>query len=101
MRVTVASDSAYVVDGIMGDIAGCVQRGWRQTDGGPVVANLDLWVELLALVNKHAEQGVEVGFWLIDQEMKRNAVCGTWKARSHGMALDEYTKIEAVDFGLD
>ena len=60
-RVTVYSDSRYVVDAVnKGWLSGWVARGWRKAAAkgrGQPVLNVDLWQRLLELLEEH-----EVGF---------------------------------------
>lgn len=51
-RVQIVTDSQYVKNGITQWITGWKQRGWRTADKKPV-ANVDLWQQLDALVQKH------------------------------------------------
>jgi ribonuclease HI len=64
VQLTLAADSAYLVEGITDYIGTWRQRGWRDSTGEPV-ANRDLWEKLLSQVNLHAHLGCEVRFWLI------------------------------------
>ncbi len=55
-RVTVTSDSRYVVDGITkGWAKGWKQNGWRKADKKPAL-NADLWDKLLTLLSIHDVQ---------------------------------------------
>lgn len=78
-QLTIASDSAYLVEGITDDIGVWRQRDWCD-DAGEPVANKDLWEKLLSQVNLQAHWGLQVRFWLIDkalnvcaEEMKKHA----------------------------
>lgn len=52
-RVTLHSDSKYVVDAInKGWVAGWQKRNWRKADKKPV-ENKDLWLRLLPLLEQH------------------------------------------------
>ena len=51
-HVRIVTDSQYVKNGITQWISGWKQRGWR-TAGKKPVANVDLWQQLDALVQKH------------------------------------------------
>lgn len=51
-RVTVITDSLYVVKGMREWVPGWRRRGWLRAGGKPV-ENLDLWQELYALSQKH------------------------------------------------
>lgn len=51
-RVTLVSDSRYMLDGITKWIHGWQQRGWR-TKGGDPVKNVDLWQALMAAAANH------------------------------------------------
>lgn len=78
-QLTIASDNAYLVEGITEHIGTWRERGWRDEAGKPV-ANRDLWEKLLSQVNLQAHWGLQVRFWLIDkalnvceEEMKKHA----------------------------
>ena len=52
-EVTLTSDSRYVVQAISeGWVYGWRERGWRKADKSPAL-NVDLWEELLPLLEKH------------------------------------------------
>lgn len=51
-RVTLRTDSRYVVDGITKWVHGWKQRGWKTADKKPV-ANQDLWLALDAAAARH------------------------------------------------
>ncbi|MEB3238305.1 MAG: ribonuclease HI [Candidatus Sericytochromatia bacterium] len=51
-RITITSDSRYLVDGMTKWMAGWVRKGWR-TAGGDPVANQDLWQRLQELAARH------------------------------------------------
>lgn len=52
-EVTITTDSKYVCDAInQGWLAKWVSNNWRKADKKPVL-NVDLWEELLTLLNKH------------------------------------------------
>ena len=52
-EVTVTTDSKYVCDAInQGWLSKWVTNNWRKADKKPVL-NVDLWVQLLPLLNKH------------------------------------------------
>ena len=51
--VTLTSDSKYLTDAInLGWAKSWQARGWRKADKSPAL-NVDLWEELLALLNRH------------------------------------------------
>lgn len=64
IQLTVATDSAYLVEGITEHIGTWTQCGWRDSAGNPVV-NRDLWEKLISQVSLQAHGGCEVRFWLI------------------------------------
>lgn len=66
-QLTIASDSAYLVEGITEHIGTWRERGWRDEAGKPV-AHRDLWEKLLSQVNLQAHWGLQVRFWLIPKE---------------------------------
>lgn len=51
-KVTVFSDSQYVVSGAEKWIAGWIRRNWVTTSNTPVM-NKELWLELLVLMDNH------------------------------------------------
>ena len=51
-RVSVHTDSKYVIDGITGWIFGWQRNGWKNAAKKPV-ANADLWQELIAAAATH------------------------------------------------
>lgn len=52
-EVTITSDSKYVIDAIeKGWVYGWRDRGWIKSDKKPAL-NVDLWEQLLALLEKH------------------------------------------------
>jgi ribonuclease HI len=51
-KVHLTTDSSYLKDGISGWIMGWKKNGWR-TKEKSLVKNIDLWMELDQLINKH------------------------------------------------
>ena len=51
-RVTLSTDSRYMMDGLTKWIHGWMKNGWRTADKKPV-KNADLWQELLAAAKPH------------------------------------------------
>ena len=58
-RVTLSTDSRYVMDGLTKWIHGWLRNGWRTADKKPV-KNADLWQELLAAAKPHRVEWVWV-----------------------------------------
>jgi ribonuclease HI len=58
-RVTLSTDSRYVMDGLTKWIAGWQRNGWKTADKKPV-KNADLWQELLAAAKPHRIEWVWV-----------------------------------------
>ena len=54
--VELYTDSQYVRDGITQWVAGWQRKGWKTANKKPV-KNQDLWLNLLAAVERHAEAG--------------------------------------------
>lgn len=54
-RVTITTDSQYLVKGMTEWIAGWQRKGWRNSKKEPVV-NRDLWEQLLELTRSHTVQ---------------------------------------------
>ncbi len=50
--VDLYTDSKYVLDGATKWLAGWIEKGWRRADKKPVL-NMDLWQELVPLLEKH------------------------------------------------
>ncbi len=52
-QVTLTTDSKYVCDSVTKKwVYGWKQRGWKKSDGKPAL-NVDLWEQLLPLLEKH------------------------------------------------
>lgn len=51
-KVTLYSDSKYVIDGITQWVRGWELRGWKTADKKPV-KNVDLWLELVKQAKRH------------------------------------------------
>jgi ribonuclease HI len=58
-RVTLSTDSRYVMDGLTKWIHGWLKNGWKTADRKPV-KNADLWQELLAAAKPHRIEWVWV-----------------------------------------
>lgn len=58
-RVTLSTDSRYVMDGLTKWIHGWLKNGWKTSDRKPV-KNADLWQELLAAAKPHRVEWVWV-----------------------------------------
>lgn len=58
-RVTLSTDSRYVMDGLTKWIHGWLKNGWRTADKKPV-KNADLWQDLLAAAKPHRVEWVWV-----------------------------------------
>jgi ribonuclease HI len=58
-RVTLSTDSRYVMDGLTKWIHGWLKNGWRTSDKKPV-KNAELWQELLAAAKPHRIEWVWV-----------------------------------------
>ncbi len=58
-RVTLSTDSRYVMDGLTKWIHGWLKNGWRTADRKPV-KNAELWQELLAAAKPHRVEWVWV-----------------------------------------
>lgn len=71
-QVTIATDSTYVVDGITNWVVRWQERDWRKPSGEEV-ANSDLWIRLLGLLNYHASEGCEVQFLHIGRHLNNVA----------------------------
>lgn len=51
-RVTLHTDSRYLVDGVTRWMTGWIERGWKNADGRPV-RNRDLWERLTGEASRH------------------------------------------------
>ncbi len=58
-KVTLHTDSRYVLDGITKWVFGWQKKGWKTADNKPV-KNVDLWHELVAAVRPHTVEWVWV-----------------------------------------
>jgi ribonuclease HI len=58
-RVTLSTDSRYVMDGLTRWIHGWLKNGWKTSDKKPV-KNAELWQELLAAAKPHRVEWVWV-----------------------------------------
>ena len=58
-RVTLSTDSRYVMDGLTKWIHGWMKNGWRTSDKKPV-KNADLWMQLLEAAKPHRVEWVWV-----------------------------------------
>jgi len=91
LRVTVASCSFTLVNGITNKITDWQQQGWRHVISGEPVENRDMWERLLALVNKYASEGVEVRFWLVGKHLNKGARKEAKKVSKTGKTRKAYT----------
>jgi ribonuclease HI len=71
-RITIASDSEYVVRGICEYVFSWRRRNWTTGQRTPV-ANKDLWERLLYVVEKWENAGVMVQFYLIKRDLNTEA----------------------------
>lgn len=97
IRVTIATDSAYVVEGITENIGKWRQRDWRNAAGKPI-ANRDLWEKLLSQVNLHAHWGCQIRFWLIPRAQNTVADSMAKYAAEHSMPREDYFPIMIAGF---
>lgn len=77
--VDLYTDSQYVRDGITQWVAGWQRRGWM-TAGKKPVKNQDLWRQLLAAVERHAEAGG------VDWHWTRGHAGDRWNERADQLA---------------
>lgn len=68
----IATDSAYVVNGITNWIRDWIPRGWR-THRNQRVENRDLWECLLGEVERCYDNGLELVFWHISRDLNTRA----------------------------
>ena len=71
-RITIATDSEYVVRGICEYVFSWKKMNWKTSRGTPVV-NRDLWETLFRAVERWESSGVMVQFYLIKREFNREA----------------------------
>ncbi|KXS95502.1 hypothetical protein AC579_6502 [Pseudocercospora musae] len=71
-NIVIASSSDPLVLGITERIEDWKEQGWRDTSG-TVIANLDLWEELLREINRYSNFGTKVYFWKIGQNENQEA----------------------------
>jgi ribonuclease HI len=91
-RVTIASDSRYVCEGITKHIVGWRKKGWLDGKAHPgrTAKNLDLWTRLLDLINGQAYHGCEVAFWHINPEQNKQARLVAEAMAKGGERSEEY-----------
>ena len=95
--VTLYSDSKYLVDAIsLGWAEKWRKKGWKKADGKPAL-NVDLWVRLLALFEKHTVSLVWVKGHNGHSYNERCDLLATTAADGEGLLEDEeYIKQEAM-----
>lgn len=84
IQLTLATDSAYLVEGITNHIGTWMQNAWLDSAGKPV-ANKDLWEKLLSQINLHAHWGCKVRFWEIPRSQN---VCVEERAKQASTNLE-------------
>ncbi|KAK6536514.1 hypothetical protein TWF281_000742 [Arthrobotrys megalospora] len=90
-KITIATDSEYVVLGITKWIRTWGINGWITSNGKPV-ANRDLWEELLGVLRVHSQNGTAVEFWRIPRNLNTIADKAA-KAAASLPRVAEYTRI--------
>lgn len=70
--IVVATDSAYVVEGITKWVRKWIRNGW-QTSIGEDVKNKDLWQRLLVQIETFDNLNVKVQFWRIPRHLNTEA----------------------------
>lgn len=84
-EVELISDSKYLVDAVTrGWLGSWVKNGWRKSDKKPVL-NVDLWQELLALMERH-----EVSFSWVQGHAENE-----YNNRCDALAVSERDKFKA------
>lgn len=76
-RVTVVSDSKYLVDGFTRWLDGWIDRGWRTASGSPV-ANRAHWERLIEAASRHGHVAFE---WVKGHDGNR------WNERADALAV--------------
>ncbi|KAI9041813.1 ribonuclease H-like domain-containing protein [Aspergillus affinis] len=71
-NLVIATDSEYVVEGVISWVRGWIRRGWM-TRMGTAVKNRDLWECLLGEIERWHEQGLDVAFWRVPREWNTDA----------------------------
>lgn len=91
-KVTIATDSNYVYDGITKHIAKWWDEGLLggKAHNGRTMKNLDLWTRLLDLINEQAYHGCEVAFWRIRPEQNKQARLVAETMAKRGERSEEY-----------
>lgn len=84
IQLTLATDSAYLVEGITDHIRTWIQRNWLDSAGKPV-SNKDLWEKMLSQINLHAHWGCKVRFWEIPRSQN---VCAEERAKHASTNLE-------------
>lgn len=63
LPAVIYSDSKYLVDGVSQYLSAWMARGWRKSDGKPVL-NVDLWQELSGLLEERTSDAVIQFVWV-------------------------------------
>ncbi|KAK6503039.1 hypothetical protein TWF481_008074 [Arthrobotrys musiformis] len=90
-RIVIATDSEYVVLGITTWIKNWQENGWLNSNGR-LVANRDLWDELLKVIGRLGRHGTKVQFWRIPRRL--NTVAD--KAAKAATALPPVAKYATI-----
>lgn len=91
-KVTIATDSNYVTDGITRHVEMWREKGWLggTSHRGKKVKNLDLWTRALDLINEQALNGCEISFWLIKAAQNHQAHMVARRMAKEGERSEEY-----------
>jgi ribonuclease HI len=88
-KVTLYSDSKYLVDAInLGWLDGWQAKGWKRAKNKPVL-NVDLWMEIVKCINKHEVKFVWVQGHAGIKENERCDFLTQNAARSQNLKIDE------------
>ncbi|XDG01664.1 hypothetical protein ABKA04_001279 [Annulohypoxylon sp. FPYF3050] len=86
-KITIATDSEYVVEGSIGWARTWVVNDWK-TRAGEHVKNRDLWEGLLNEVERWKSLGLSIQFWKIPRDWNKIADEAAKKGAAHGRMPD-------------
>ena len=97
-RITVATHSYDLVEGITKHIAGWQQQNWGVVTAGGPITSRDMWETLLSIINRYASRGVEVRFWRVPKDLNREARKEARKISERGHTRTEYNASSGTDY---
>ncbi|KAI1106151.1 ribonuclease H-like protein [Jackrogersella minutella] len=83
--MTIATDSAYVVEGATKGVWRWIRNGWKTVENEDV-KNKDLWEMLFGEVEKWNEEGLSIRLWWIPRSLNKDADAAAKKAAERDTA---------------